>query len=169
MAADYSPEQLVLPHDPTFIPELMLPGLNVDLSTLEISERFQTPHKKSSLLSTSQLQLSNKSGQQQSGEKLRLNFSSSDIGGVGDFAFASEISSARKEPQIELPAFQDGDEAGVLLQPDFEFDEEGNIVELPATRSRKEASFADRMESEQKKSAEVRRLGNSVEDEDQVW
>lgn len=145
----------------------MLPGLNVDLSALEISGDPQTPHKRTSLLSSSQLQLSNKSGQLLSGEMLRLNLSSSDVGG-GGFAFPSQMSSARKEPEIELPVFQGGEEAGVLLQPDFEFDEEGNIVELPATRARQDTLLTGGMGSEQRKTAEVREPDNAAEDQNQV-
>ncbi|KAG5296985.1 Rad21/Rec8 N terminal domain-containing protein [Histoplasma ohiense] len=125
------PDQLVLPDDPSFIPDLMLPGLNVDLSALEISSDIGSP-RKSSLLS-SVLAPSSKSSQFSDGQ-LHLNISSSDIGGLGAGAsgFPSDIgSSARKETQFELPA-PFAEETGFLLQPDFEFDGEGNIIELTA-------------------------------------
>ncbi|EFQ97196.1 Rad21/Rec8 N terminal domain-containing protein [Nannizzia gypsea CBS 118893] len=123
------PDQIMLPHDPTFIPELMLPGLNVDLSTLDIGLDWVSP-RKSSLVS-SYVPKSTASNKSAAGE-LQLNLSSSDIGGfhTGDaLGYISEMSSARKEPQVELPAYF-GDEAGILLQPDFEFDGDGNIIEL---------------------------------------
>lgn len=124
-----SPDQIVLPHDPSFIPDLMLPGLNVDLSTLELESRITSPQK-SSLLSSflPRSQGFERLAQQQT---LQLDLSSSDagLGNVGAQHLGSQLSSARKEAQIELPAYTE-DEAGVLLQPDFEFDGEGNIVEL---------------------------------------
>ncbi|KAM5443217.1 R8 protein [Microsporum ferrugineum] len=130
------PDQIMLPHDPAFIPELMLPGLNVDLSALDMGLEWESP-RKSSLLSSyiPQSTASNKSGT----KKLRLNLSSSDIGGVqtvDGLGYISEMSSARKEPQVELPSYF-RDEAGVLLQPDFEFDGDGNIVELSPKKATK--------------------------------
>ncbi|OJD10461.1 hypothetical protein AJ78_08535 [Emergomyces pasteurianus Ep9510] len=123
------PGQLILPDDPSFIPDLMLPGLNVDLSALDISSDIGSP-RKSSLLS-SFLAPSSKSSPFSDGQ-LHLNISSSDIGGLGAGAsgFPSDIgSSARKDTQFELPAAF-AEETGVLLQPDFEFDGDGNIIEL---------------------------------------
>lgn len=107
----------------------MLPGLNVDLSTLDLEPRITSPQK-SSLLS-SFLQRSRESEHLVQQRPVQLNLSSSDISvcNVGSQHLEGGLSSARKEAQIELPAYT-GDEAGVLLQPDFEFDGEGNIVEL---------------------------------------
>lgn len=135
------PDQLVLPDDPSFIPDLMLPGLNVDLSALEISSDIGSP-RKSSLLS-SVLVPSSKSSQFSDGQ-LHLNISSSDIDGLGAGAsgFPSDIgSSARKETQFELPA-PFAEETGFLLQPDFEFDGEGNIIELTVKPTPKEKVIA---------------------------
>ncbi|PGH07450.1 hypothetical protein GX51_01751 [Blastomyces parvus] len=142
-AGKAKPSQLVLPDDPTFIPDLMLPGLNVDLSALDISSDIGSP-RKSSLLS-SVLAPSSKSSQFSDGQ-LHLNISSSDIGGhgAGVSGFPSDIgSSVRKEAQFELPAAF-AEESGVLLQPDFEFDGDGNIVELsvnPTPKDRRTATF----------------------------
>ncbi|KAK2813066.1 hypothetical protein FQN49_008329, partial [Arthroderma sp. PD_2] len=123
------PDQIVLPHDPNFIPELMLPGLNVDLSALDLGLEWDSP-RKSSLIS-SYIPRSTSSNRSAT-EQVMLDLSSSDIGGVqaaDGFGYISEMSSARKELQVELPPYL-GDEAGVLLQPDFEFDGDGNIIEL---------------------------------------
>lgn len=124
------PEQLVLPEDPTFVPSLMLPGLNIDLSALEITSVLETPRKTSSFLS-SYLNQSDRSSQFFN-RRIQLDLSSSQIGpsAIGGFGLPSEMSSATKGPQVDLPAYL-GDEEGVLLQPDFEFDAEGNIIELP--------------------------------------
>ncbi|EGE07540.1 Rad21/Rec8 N terminal domain-containing protein [Trichophyton equinum CBS 127.97] len=123
------PDQIMLPHDPTFIPELMLPGLNVDLSALDMGLEWVSP-RKSSLVS-SYVPKSSATNWSPAAQ-LQLNLSSSDIGGfqAGEaLGYISDMSSARKEPQVELPPYF-GDEAGILLQPDFEFDGEGNIIEL---------------------------------------
>lgn len=129
MINDCRPDQIMLPHDPTFIPELMLPGLNVDLSALDMGREWVSP-RKSSLVS-SYVPKSSATNWSPAAQ-LQLNLSSSDIGGfqAGEgLGYISDMSSARKEPQVELPPYF-GDEAGILLQPDFEFDGEGNIIEL---------------------------------------
>lgn len=142
----------------------MLPGLNVELSALETTTNFETP--RSSLLS-SYIQNSNKSGRL-SNQRLRLDFSS-EIGN-GPFGFPSEMTSPVKEPEVELPAFL-GEEAGVLLQPDFEFDEEGNIRELPATGAALDMVMDGERVSEQAQVAEVRDQINPdmLGAQDQVW
>ncbi|KAK2747159.1 hypothetical protein FQN57_002416 [Myotisia sp. PD_48] len=127
------PDQLVLPYDPAFVPELMLPGLNVDLSALDLGTERNSPTK-SHLLSSfvPQSTPSNRAAQQQA----RLNLSSPGVAfGTADrLGYFSDISSARKEDQIELPLYSNN-EAGILLQPDFEFDGEGNMIELSAKRT----------------------------------
>ena len=119
-----------MPHDATFVPDLMLPGLNLELSTLDISTDAETPS--SSSLLWSQSRQSSRSSHL-SDEKLRLNISASEmIPGDADgcFIFASDISStANKVAQSEFPSIF-AEEGGLLLQPDFEFDGEGNIIEL---------------------------------------
>ncbi|WEW61439.1 R8 protein [Emydomyces testavorans] len=128
------PDQLVLPEDPAFVPSLMLPGLNLNLSALDITAVLETPRKTSTLLSS---YLHQSSGSSQVLDKgIQLNLSSSQMGhsALGGFSLPSEMSSAKKGPLVELPAYL-GEEEGVLLQPDFEFDAEGNIIELPASRN----------------------------------
>ena len=127
----------------------MLPGLNIDLSSLDITTSFGTP--RSSLLS-SYIPHSNKSGRL-SNQRLRLDLSS-ELGN-GPFGFPSEMTSPIKEPEVELPAFL-GEEYGVLLQPDFEFDEEGNIRELPAAGTALGTVIDGGVMGEQAESAQVR-------------
>ena len=67
---------------------------------------------------------------------LQLDLSSEDImRDFGGFGSHSEISgSAQRRPLGRVAAGALDDEAGVLLQPDFEFDEDGNILELSGER-----------------------------------
>lgn len=67
----------------------------------------------------------------------RLDISSSDIVigdfGIGGFQTASDMgSSVQKGSRFGggRPSIFGDEEEGILLQPDFEFDEEGNIIEL---------------------------------------
>ncbi|EER29897.1 hypothetical protein CPC735_012150 [Coccidioides posadasii C735 delta SOWgp] len=123
-------DQLVLPEDPTFVPRLMLPGLNLDLSALEIADVLETPRKTSDFLSSC-LDQSNKSSLYfQKQHQLDLSSSQAGPSVIGGFGLPSEMDSASKGPQVELPAYL-GAEEGVLLEPGFEFDVEGNIIELP--------------------------------------
>ncbi|KAL4995539.1 Rec8 like protein-domain-containing protein [Aspergillus recurvatus] len=125
------PDQLVLPYDPSFLPENNLPGLGLDLSKLnrlletDASQQYsafmpQTPDLSQSALSSSSI--------------LDLNIPSDenilrDMGGFSSEADAA--SSARGGVDLgRMLASSLNDEGGVLLQPDFEFDEHGNIVEL---------------------------------------
>ncbi|KAK2786225.1 hypothetical protein FQN52_007975 [Onygenales sp. PD_12] len=131
-------DQLIIPDDPSFIPSLMLPGLNVDLSVLEHSLDLGSP-RKSSLLS-SQIMLSSNANINgtPSSINLPLNVSSSSvIGGInmGSIGIGSEVSSVtKKDRHIELPAGYEP-EHGLLEPQGFEFDEEGNIVELPVRQT----------------------------------
>ncbi|KAL4753731.1 hypothetical protein BDW72DRAFT_209545 [Aspergillus terricola var. indicus] len=125
------PEQLVLPYDPSFLPENNLPGLGLDLSKLnrlletESSQQSnvfipQTPDLSQSALSSS--------------SALGLNIPSDenilrDMGGFSSEADAASFAKGGLDFGRVL-ASSLNDEGGVLLQPDFEFDEDGNIVEL---------------------------------------
>jgi hypothetical protein len=111
----------------------MLPGLNFDLSASEFPSNLETP-RKSSLLSS---YIPGSSNDRAGEGRLRLNISSSDIGGRAFGVPPSAISSPTKDPEVDLPAFA-GEEGGILLNPDFEFDEEGNIVELPVRGPRQD-------------------------------
>lgn len=129
------PEQLILPYDPTFLPETNLPGLGLDLSSLILSENKTLSQQSSMLLPAtpdlhqSSLALSTSP---------RLSFSSSDIAMRDWGRFGSDtdatgfVQSGHGLVGIASSAFEEG---GVLLQPDFEFDEDGNIVELGPRRA----------------------------------
>lgn len=114
------PDELIVPYDPSFIPEISLPGPHLDLVQKDASVKIDL--HPSSLLSS---HFSTSSHSYTGLNPPQLDVSSSSLGGdIGRFALASDNLS----PTTGLrSAVEDG---GVLLQPDFDFDEEGNIVDL---------------------------------------
>ncbi|KAL2820081.1 hypothetical protein BJX63DRAFT_445000 [Aspergillus granulosus] len=125
------PDQLILPYDPAILPEDNLPGLAIDLTKLtrllEVTESQQssflpqTPDlSQSAILSNSSLGLD-------------LPSDGDILGNVDAFSPEANIGNSVRR-RLDLtglvgPSLEDGD---VLLEPDFEFDENGNIVELGA-------------------------------------
>ncbi|GKZ19333.1 hypothetical protein AbraIFM66951_005562 [Aspergillus brasiliensis] len=125
------PDQLILPYDPSFLPENNLPGLGLDFSSLNLSIDLdlsqqpsrmwpQTPDLSQSAFSQTaslKLDLSSADRSLRDVDGLSVGTSVSRYGGVGmDFG--------------GIEPLQLGEESGVILQPDFEFDEDGNIIEL---------------------------------------
>ncbi|PYH45313.1 Rad21/Rec8 N terminal domain protein [Aspergillus saccharolyticus JOP 1030-1] len=127
------PEQLVLPYDPSFLPD-SLPGILLDCTSFDafpVPDRSapsylnwpKTPDLSQSVVSQDTI--------------LQLSLSSDDTyaGGLGEIASTIDVAaygpgSMASERIRPLPL---DDEAGVILQADFEFDEDGNIVELGGT------------------------------------
>lgn len=67
---------------------------------------------------------------------LQLSLSSADVMIRDLVAFGSEtdVGSAQRGTDFARLASALGEEQGILLQPDFEFDEDGNIIELGGTQ-----------------------------------
>lgn len=64
----------------------------------------------------------------------------------GGFGSQSETSgSIQRRPLGRIAAGTLDDEAGVLLQPDFEFDEDGNIIELSGEREHRSNILRDQL------------------------
>lgn len=129
-----------MPDDPKFVPSFLLADLNADLTAFELLNNHETP-RNSSLLSTenSTSRLPNQS----SINGLQLDISSSSIaGGRADLSgFTSDVpSTAKKASAFDRTSFFD-EEGGVIFQPDFEFDGEGNIIELPVRQASQQASL----------------------------
>lgn len=131
----HRPDQLVLPDDPSFVPEINLPGLGIDLSKLTLEPQADTS-RQNSFLWTKFPDLSQTLPENLN---LQLDLSSEDImRDFGGFGSQSETSgSVQRRPLGRIAAGALDDEAGVLLQPDFEFDEDGNIIELSGERERR--------------------------------
>ncbi|KAJ5657518.1 uncharacterized protein N7484_001167 [Penicillium longicatenatum] len=143
-AGKTKPSNLLLPYDPTFLPETNLPGLNIDFNILDLMND-ESSSQWSSLWSKSP------AGSQSSASRLsvHLELESDDLiqqetmigfndGGMGSFQ--------KHGLSEEMDRERLGGEDGVLLQPDFEFDENGNIIEFDAShlspRKRRKHSMA---------------------------
>lgn len=127
----------MIPDDPSFVPSLMLPDVSLLnlISNLEVQPRLQ----ESSLLQSSVR--SGGSLQQQP----NVNISSSDIfqpSSVG-IRLASDMGTAGMDnSQHELPIAH-SQEQGILLEPAFGFDEEGNLIDLPVQRQTPQVEVAE--------------------------
>ena len=107
------------------MPELSLPGLDLDFANLDISAEDR-PNLYCSLLSTPFTNSSNSPLMEK--HHISIDISSPTII-TGHVGATSRMGSARHETAFKRASIFD-DEEGVVLQPDFEFDEEGNIIEL---------------------------------------
>ena len=128
MNGSTSPDQLIIPDDPAFVPDFALPGLDIDLSALDISSDSS---RRSSILSFHSQRSSLSS--QPDGDKAvwGLIIPSSDSGGAGDlggFILPSDNpSSAQRSARIG-GLLEDEDE-GFNLDPGFTIDADGNLIE----------------------------------------
>ncbi|KAL1863645.1 hypothetical protein Plec18167_000741 [Paecilomyces lecythidis] len=141
------PDQIIVPYDKSFMPDVDIAGV-YKLLAFDPRPEF-LPSQRTSLLST---QGSSSDGRTNLVfDELQLHISSSDIdimplngpGSVGKMSNSTVIENQVGQTMLS-------DEEGVLLQPDFEFDEEGNIVDLRkqggkeggGTQDQSEAAFA---------------------------
>ncbi|KAL4917694.1 Rec8 like protein-domain-containing protein [Aspergillus aurantiobrunneus] len=131
IAGKARPDQLVLPYDPSFLPENNLPGLGLDFSKLNRS-LGENASQQSSVFSPHTPDLSQSAVS--SSSVLRLNLPSDDniLRDMGGFSSEAGIASSVHGGLDfgRLMASSLNEDGGVLLQPDFEFDEDGNIIEL---------------------------------------
>ncbi|RAK96871.1 Rad21/Rec8 N terminal domain protein [Aspergillus ibericus CBS 121593] len=125
------PEQLILPYDPSFLPEINLPGLGLDLSKFSLSIDMNLSQQ-SSLAWPKTPDLSQSVLSQPT--SLRLDLSSDDIilRDVGGFSSDTNVTryGGKAIDFTGIEPFALNEESGVILQQDFEFDEDGNIIEL---------------------------------------
>ncbi|KAJ5100623.1 hypothetical protein N7456_006675 [Penicillium angulare] len=134
-AGKTKPSSLLIPYDPSFMPETNLPGLNIDFSLLDITVG-ENMSQKANLWAKSP-PTSNSSASRLS---INLDLGSDDILRDGDGDILDIVNegamamSTRKRSLFGMEAQGIlGNEEGVLLQPDFEFDENGAIVEFDAS------------------------------------
>ncbi|KAJ5772326.1 hypothetical protein N7520_002855 [Penicillium odoratum] len=125
-AGKTKPSTLVLPYDPNFFPETNLPGLNIDFNMLDLM-----PDDSSSQWSG--LWSRSPAGSRSSASRMsvHLQLGSDDLLEDGTIMFGE----AARKHGLPMKTGRDrlGDEEGVLLQPDFEFNENGEIVEFDAS------------------------------------
>ncbi len=125
-----SPDQLVLQDDPAFLPEFALPGLDIDLSALDISTDDSS--RRSSILSPHSQRSSLSSHQEADESMLGLIIPTSDTGGAGDlggFILPGEnVSSVQRSERLGR-LLDEEEEEGFNLDPGFTIDADGNLIE----------------------------------------
>lgn len=121
------PDELIVPYDPAFIPDFTLPGLDAVL--LKPTESVLCPPELNSSLVSSHVSVSSPSQLGNSLPQLNIPSPSFVAEGFGNFSFQSDSSNTFERSDGPFGDTVLGEE-GVLLRPDFEFDEEGNIVDL---------------------------------------
>ncbi|KEY76473.1 hypothetical protein Rad21/Rec8 [Aspergillus fumigatus] len=124
-------EQLILPYDPSFLPENNLPGLGMDFFELNLPKNDRECQQSSFQFSmTPDLSLTAASRT----SSLQLDFGSQDLilRDIHGFGSESEMTNSvqRSVQRGRIAATALNDEEGILLQPDFDFDEDGNLIEL---------------------------------------
>lgn len=118
-----------MPYDPSFLPETGLPGLDIDFSMFDAEPDESSSQQTVTIWSKSPTISQTSTSQAGS---IHLELPSDDI--MRDMgALESDVHCSAQKRSV-LGSKLAGDEEGVLLQPDFEFDEDGNIVELDVTR-----------------------------------
>lgn len=134
----------MLPDDPAYLPDLeAYAGLDVDLSALEISS--DAISRRSSLPSQRSVQSSRSSLFEAEGALPGLVVPTSDTGIMSDvrgFALPGD-DGALVQPSDRIAAgLFEGPEEGFLRDVDFEFDAEGNVIELDAAERARRQSAA---------------------------
>ncbi|KAL4883954.1 hypothetical protein BJY04DRAFT_215841 [Aspergillus karnatakaensis] len=135
-AGKAKPEQLILPYDPSFLPENNLANLCLDLSKLNSLLETDTSQQSSIFIPrTPDLSQSALSG----GSDLQLHLPSDDgiLRNIGGFSSEADIGSSAHgglDFGQMMGSSLNENGGGLLLQPDFEFDENGNIIELEIRR-----------------------------------
>ncbi|KAJ6087825.1 hypothetical protein N7467_006739 [Penicillium canescens] len=137
-AGQTKPSNLILPYDPAFLPETGLPGLDIDLSIL--NGAFEDP---STQLSGLWLKSPNNSSSGVSPMgSLQIEMPSDDMLGEGTLMGLDDIYGSGQKKGVfgQITGLGLGNEEGGLLQADFEFDEDGNLVELGSPKPGRKSS-----------------------------
>ncbi|EED15426.1 Rad21/Rec8 N terminal domain protein [Talaromyces stipitatus ATCC 10500] len=120
------PEELIVPYDPAFIPDFAFPVVDLELLN-PLGPTVPAAKLDSSLLSSKMSDSSHSQLELITIPQLDVDTSGTTVAGFGGFSFASGSShSPGGQNLLDIG----GEEEGILLQPDFDFDEEGNIVDL---------------------------------------
>ncbi|KAI9804966.1 MAG: hypothetical protein M1833_006269 [Piccolia ochrophora] len=162
------PEQITVQDDPAFVPDLLLSGMGVDFSKLDIvsispRDSVLSPH-------TEEAHRSGLASSEHALPGLFIPTSDTGLGGdIGGFVFpGNEVSSAYRASRtgFEVPPPEDED-IGFLPDVSFEFDDEGNVHEFapgempsraPAERRRARPN-SDAADSEVRREHEGGRVG----------
>ena len=120
-------EQLMIQDDPAFLPDLGLPGLDIDLSGLDISDDSS---RLSSILSQRSQVSSVSSGHEPEDSMLGPVIPSSTFGGsgiIGGFQLHSDAGNSARA-SLAVGHLLDNDE-NFNISPGFSFDDDGNMHE----------------------------------------
>ncbi len=121
----------MLQDDPAFLPDLAFPDLDIDLSALDLSSHG-TSHD-TSILSQRSLQSSQSSHPGHGGGMPGLVIPTSDSGAeVGGFVIPGGDDSSPLRGSRMGVAQLGAEDDGLLPDVDFEFDADGNLIELDA-------------------------------------
>ncbi|KAL8820167.1 MAG: hypothetical protein Q9223_001557 [Gallowayella weberi] len=155
------PDQLVLEDDPAFVPDMVLPTLDIDLAALEISSDATSHH--SSILSAQSHRTSISSQDDNDASMLGLVILTSDDGGAGDLAGFVVPSSDRalvRHNAVAEDLIREAED-DFNFDPGFIFDNEGNLVvtgdEAPPLQTDQAQIAVGRIRSDSAASAHVRR------------
>ncbi|KAI4196754.1 MAG: hypothetical protein LQ348_002249 [Seirophora lacunosa] len=122
------PEQLVLEDDPAFVPDMVLPGLDLDLAALDITTDASS--RRSSILSPYSQRTSLSSQQASDESALGLIIPSSDGGGEGGLGgFDVPSSEQASVHHAGVGGLFGETEDDFNLDPGFIFDNDGNIID----------------------------------------
>lgn len=157
----HRPDQLILQDDPAFLPDYFLPGLDIDLSALDLSTDDSS--RRSSILSPYSQQSSRSSDKGGDKSLLGLIIPTSDTGDaadIGGFALPDDDGGSAQRGS-RIGALLEEEEGGIFPDVDFAFDEEGNVIEYGAGgrlhRAVPVGPSATRLRSDSVGSARVRR------------
>lgn len=122
------PTSLILPYDPTFLPETGLPGLDFNFPSFDVTIDDSSTQRSSSWTTSP---ATSQSGNSQVGI-IQLDLQADDFlrEDHGPDQNADTITPGKKRGLFGRDARADLQDEGILLQPDFEFDEDGNIIEF---------------------------------------
>ncbi|KAL8723125.1 MAG: hypothetical protein Q9225_000529 [Loekoesia sp. 1 TL-2023] len=155
------PDQLILEDDPAFVPDMVLPGLDIDLAALDISTDASS--RRTSILSPHSQRTSLSSQHTSDESALGLIIPSSEGGGAGDLGGfivpSSEQASVRRSAGVNYLFGEAEDDFN--LDPDFMFDNDGNMIDIgddvPPVQAEQVLPAAGRIRSDSGASAQVRR------------
>lgn len=124
----FRPDQLVIQDDPAFIPDFIFPGLDLDLSVLDITTNSSS--LRSSLLSPHSKLSSASTRTDGAGSVVGLIIPTSDTGGAGDLGgfILPEDHPSSVQRSARLGGLLEGEEEGFNLDPGFTVDADGNLV-----------------------------------------
>ncbi|KAI4176877.1 MAG: hypothetical protein LQ343_000734 [Gyalolechia ehrenbergii] len=155
------PDQLILEDDPAFVPEMVLPGLDIDLAALDISTDASS--RRSSLLSphSQRTSLSSQGASDESALGLIVPSSEGgDAGELGGFILPSSEHASVRRSAGAGDMFV-GAEDDFNLDPGFMFDDDGNMIntgdDVPPTQTEQVLPAAGRIRGDSGASTQVRR------------